>query len=547
MENIEKHEYYYKEVEAAFDRFKAVCSNMLPLTKAFSLPDTDVIKKMTTFQGFIWSKHPSVINHNLSEDELTDNQKEEIALSNKAEFDATLAGLNELCDLWDATLRNSDIIKSAMKNIVNIILDSVESNLIYDYNGELKGDYDATPLILTAEELYWALSLLGQEKTRLVLSEQAPQVFDGLYNAFQKGKEAFTYAFSNLTSAPMKGMRSLLMNSINDADSFLRFVEGKLMSDKRLLATIADEILGSGDSGLYKILNYLLFGESVSDLNFMEIQTSYENEVGKALTTAENIKGLSRFENRSIQKIKDSLTNEIPSIPSYQVKEFDISSKLLDVITTLMDKWLILKIQEKADENTQISPIDELKKEKSKKYSLSFDRLPVPTRFTENKIGSQYYEAILRQLYSLYGYNFINMSEDEFVYFFEGTNKKPLSYNPPYYWGSDASSMKALLRILYSSSTGETNSSRSFGRLILMPNDSNMEEPYHNWRGKHNLGVGRLTALEKSLQDIVKNVTGKELAPIDLNRKYDYGIEDGHKVTKNSKNKKENKDEETES
>ena len=80
-----------------------------------------------------------------------------------------------------------------------------------------------------------------------------------------------------------------------------------------------------------------------------------------------------------------------------------------------------------------------------------------------------------------------------------------------------------------------------------MPKDSNMEEPYHNWRGKHNLGVGRLTALEKSLQDIVKNVTRKELVPIDLNRKYDYGIEDGHKVTKNSKKKKQNKDEVTES
>ena len=89
-------------------------------------------------------------------------------------------------------------------------------------------------------------------------------------------------------------------SSTNDTDSLLRFVEGLLMNDKRLLATIVDEILGSGDSGRSKILNYLLFGESVSDLNFTEIQTSYENEVGKALTTAENIKGLSRFENRSI-------------------------------------------------------------------------------------------------------------------------------------------------------------------------------------------------------------------------------------------------------
>lgn len=120
------------------------------------------------------------------ENELNDVQKEEIALSNKAEFDVTITGLNELCDLLDATLRNSDIIKSAIKNIVKIILESVESNLIYDYNSELKEDYEATPLILTAEELYWALSLLGQAKTRLVLSEQAPQVFDGLYNAFQK-------------------------------------------------------------------------------------------------------------------------------------------------------------------------------------------------------------------------------------------------------------------------------------------------------------------------------------------------------------------------
>lgn len=47
-----------------------------------------------------------------------------------------------------------------------------------------------------------------------------------------------------------------------------------------------------------------------------------------------------------------------------------------------MNKWLILKIHEEADENTQISPIDELKKEKSKKYFSSFERLPVSIRFT---------------------------------------------------------------------------------------------------------------------------------------------------------------------
>lgn len=343
--------YYYKEVEAAFDRIKAVCSTMLPLAEAFSMPEADVIKKIATFQVFMWSKHPSVINLNLSEDELTDNQKEEIALSNKAEFDATIAGLNELCDLLDTTSRNSDIITSAIKNIVNIILDSMESNLIYDYNGELKGDYETAPLILTAEELYWALSLLGQEKTRLVISEQAPNVFDSLYNAYQKGKESFTYAFSNFTSTPMKGLRPLLMSSINDTDSFMHFIEAQLMNDKRLLATLADELLGSGDSGFSNILNFILFGESVGDLNLTEMLNSYENEVGKALTTAENIEGLSRIEKKKIQKIKESRTNELPSTPTDQVGELIISPKLLNVITTLMDKWLVIKIHELIRDN----------------------------------------------------------------------------------------------------------------------------------------------------------------------------------------------------
>ena len=43
-----------------------------------------------------------------------------------------------------------------------------------------------------------------------------------------------------------------------------------------------------------------------------------------------------------------------------------------------------------------------------------------------------------------------------------------------------------------------------------------MGKSYHDWRGKHNLGVGRLTAIEKNLQDIVRCVTGKDLLPIDL-------------------------------
>lgn len=539
--------YYYKEVEAAIDRFKDVGSSMLPLAEKLNMPDVDVIKTMANFQRIMWSKHPSVINLNLSENELTDDQKEEIALSNKIEFDAAIAGLNEMSDLWESVAKKSDMVEQASITIIDMVLDSVKSRLTYDYHGELNGDYDAIPITLTAEELYWALDLIGTEQARLVLSEQSHQVFDALYNAYQKGVEDFTNTFSNLASIPMKGLRVALRSSIKDTASLSNFIETQLKEDKRLLAALANEVIESEDDSFSKILDYLLCGEPICDLDTSALMTSYGNLVGNSLATASNIDGLSRFDKKQIQSVKESLSNELPITMTDNEEEVNFSTKMLNIVTTLTDKWLVQKIHERAKENTQPKSLGEVKEEKSTKYSMSCERLPAPTRFTDNRIGAQYYEAILRQLYSLYGYNFLDMSEDEFVYFFEGTNKKPSSYRPPYYWNGSAPAMKALLRILYTSTTGETDSSRSFGRLILMPEDKDMGKSYHDWRGKHNLGVGRLTAIEKNLQDIVRCVTGKDLLPIDLNRKYDYADEVGNKSKRKSKKKNDKKDEEAES
>lgn len=346
MTNNQK-SYYYKEIEAAFTRFKEVGSKMLPYAETFKkILDVDVIRVIANFQRPIWSKHPSVINLNLLEDELTDDQKEEIALSNKVEFDAAIKELNEMSDLWESVAKKSNMVEQASITIIDMVLDSVKSRLTYDYHGELNGDYDAIPITLTAEELYWALDLIGTEQARLVLSEQSHQVFDALYNAYKKGKESFTRAFANLTSAPMKGLRTALMSFINDADSFMCFIETQLIRDKKLLAILADEMFGCGDGAFLDILNCLLCGETVRNLDTRELLTSYENEVGRAMTTAVNIGGLGRFEHKQVQKIKESLTNELPSIPTDQMEEINISPKLLNIITTLMDKWLVEKIHE---------------------------------------------------------------------------------------------------------------------------------------------------------------------------------------------------------
>lgn len=547
MTNNQK-SYYYKEIEAAFTRFKEVGSKMLPYAETFKkILDVDVIRVIANFQRPIWSKHPSVINLNLLEDELTDEQKEEIALSNKVEFDAIIAGLSEMCDLWESVVKKSDLVEQATVGITDMVLESINNRLTYDYHGELNGEFDAIPITLTAEELYWALDLIGTEQARLVLSEQSPQVFDALYNAYQKGKESFSYTYRNINSVPMKGLRITLMNSIKDTESFLHYLRTQLLENKSLLAMLSGEILDNEDQNLSEVANYLLCDEPLDNFDTQCLLDSYEHKVRKVLKTSEDIEGFNQFEKKKLQRFKESLFTDLPGLQINEVESISISPKMLNIVTTLTDKWIVQKLHERAEENTQPKSPVEVKKEKRKKYSVSFERLPVPTRFTDNRIGSQHYEAILRQLYSLYGYNFIDMSEDEFVYFFEGTNKKPSTYKPPYYWNGSAPAMKALLRILYTSTTGESDSSRSFGKLILMPKDRDMGKSYHNWRGKHNLGVGRLTAIENSLQDIVRNVTGKNLSPIDLNRKYDFGDAEGDKATRKSKNKKNNKDEEAKS
>lgn len=78
---------------------------------------------------------------------------------------------------------------------------------------------------------------------------------------------------------------------------------------------------------------------------------SYENEVGKALTTAENIEGLSRADKKQLQKATDSLPNQLPNILENQAEELNISSKTLNVMTTLIDKWLVIKIHEHIKDN----------------------------------------------------------------------------------------------------------------------------------------------------------------------------------------------------
>lgn len=140
------------------------------------------------------------------------------------------------------------------------------------------------------------------------------------------------------------------------------------------------------------------------------------------------------------------------------------------------------------------------------KYSNSL-RLPFPTRLisaTDLPISAQEQEQVLRNLYDMYGGSFESMSYEEFLYLFGSAfSKKPASYNPPYYWTGDESTMKALLRILY------TQQPRIFKTLILHISDKESGAKSHNWsRNKDKVAY---RDIEANIIKMVHQDTGKTL------------------------------------
>lgn len=133
--------------------------------------------------------------------------------------------------------------------------------------------------------------------------------------------------------------------------------------------------------------------------------------------------------------------------------------------------------------------------------------LEFPTRFlneVEPKgIAFDEREAILKDIYELLCGSFNGMTSEDFVYLFNGSNNLPDTYNVPYYWSGDESTMKAILRIFYERQHKLVRS------LILHSSDKQSGATEHNW-GKNKKAVAYLS-WEKKIIDIIKKCTGKTL------------------------------------
>ena len=143
-----------------------------------------------------------------------------------------------------------------------------------------------------------------------------------------------------------------------------------------------------------------------------------------------------------------------------------------------------------------------------------------PTRITDNKVGSQSYKLILKNLYPDFGSKLYTASKrpislEEFMCLFDAIRLVDCpSYNPPYYWMGDVEEFAAYLRLLY-----VAPQPKGLEKLIPFP-DCAKSKSRSQWSHlKQGLGESLLSGVEIIVQKAVIDASGKKLAPVPLTRK----------------------------
>lgn len=146
-------------------------------------------------------------------------------------------------------------------------------------------------------------------------------------------------------------------------------------------------------------------------------------------------------------------------------------------------------------------------------------RLEFPTRISRNRLMDlKIKKEILSGLFKAFGHGLENfegnpISEEEFIYLFDGPVKRPDNYTTPYYWNKTDKQFAGLLRLLY------FGQARGVNEIILLVEDKGSRTSSVKWSAKkQGLGTATLLPLEEKIQGVVFNVTGARLPDVDLTK-----------------------------
>lgn len=503
-------EYYYKRIETALSELKDIIAGLKQLIdgtgleSVFSEMSNDA-DELNNKCELLWLNCVEDYKTRNKLDHLDNSQKEEVALQNKDAFDGLI---KTLCD-YSAEIRPLLTAMNVYKDIhvayLNIFSE-YDTFMMQYVNDPLESD-DKTHsrLVLTPLELFYALTFLNEPVVRIIFAHVSSGVLDDILKAYQaKDKNAFYHIIKSNEINPSDQLLDYLIAGTREfsLSGIMSLFPSESSERVKLLDAMNDNPVG--DIILEDLLNDT--STFVDDVAVPELS----NMLGECIVRSVgeccvNAKIPLRFRKKFMvlyNQAKKTFT-DIPDLSELTPcnSENEIGLK---IINNLRIGYIMKKIHEVMEADNGNNP---LKTDIPNNKPSDYRNLYFPTRLDEGITPVQLYTpekiAVLTEIYKVFGGPFENMTSEDFVYLFGASNVVPSTYNPPYYWCGDESTLKALLKVLY------IRQPRLLKLLILHVSDKKTGATGHDWGVNKNKVAYR--DVERSVIDIVKRLTGKNL------------------------------------
>ena len=503
-------EYYYKRIEEALADFKSITATYkqlldeIGLESVFSNISKDAEDRDKQYES-LWLNCLENYKTSHKLESLDDSQKEEVALQNK---DTLNILIKELCENSEEvqpllmTMKAYKDIQIAFLKLYSECDSFMKQYVDASWDSE---DESPTQLVLTPLELYYALTFLNEPTVRAIFAHVSPGVLEDILKAYHsKDKDSFCYLIKTNEVRPSCQLLDYL-NAGADEHS-LSGIMSIFPSDPseriRVLDAMNDNPMG--EVFLEDLLNET--SSTVEDITVPQISDVLGECVVRLVGEycVNTIIPL-RFRKKFMALYNQARTtfSDIPDISELTSckSKNEIGMKIFEKLEI---DYIMKKIHEamEADNGYRSRDAETPNKIPSDSRSLSF-----PTRLDREITQPQLYIhekiAVLTEIYNVFGGQFENMTGEDFVYLFGASNKVPATYNPPYYWCGDESTLKAILKVLY------IRQPRLLKQLILHVSDKEKGATGHDW-GKNKDKVA-YRDVERIIIDIIYRLTGKAL------------------------------------
>lgn len=322
--------YYYKEIEESANRLADL------LEELNTYFDSKALNNLIELLSDIPWNRLSTKYSDIEKENLTDDQKEEIALGRK-DWQKELEDWRTQITPY---LTNIKVFYEAVHALNHIRVDALTRILRYDYASIKILCNEMQPLMLTSKELYHALTFLEIDQIRTLLADQTPTVFNKILSAFQNGEEDFVRLMYDIEYAPMLGLRNILMVELEKVESFSDFSKAQAKSDEDLRSFVVEDLCETNNCNLDDIA--ISDGEDFTIESLQNQQKLFSDFFRNQAYLLYHSSISTRSDRQKILNIYEGWCKYNPSCTPLDECELTIYSDRLDrIIMAQIDKWIL--------------------------------------------------------------------------------------------------------------------------------------------------------------------------------------------------------------